>query len=102
LANVAVSTNGGLARGIRRVLSSRKIRGAAGGDDDPAAAALQHSRDDGSAAQMHAEDVRLENAPPVDGFNLPGGALLIADSRVGDQQLHCPCLRNRSLDGGWI
>ena len=102
--HLAVTTDGSLARRIRGALAAGQIRRSAAGDHDPAAAALEHARDHGPAGQVNAEHVDLIDLPPLGRVDLPRRPLrmTLADSRVGDQQIHVARLGDHPLDRGAI
>src|SRR5207248_5902871 len=85
---LAEAPDGGLARGVRRAPSAAwEIRRAAAGDDDPSSSALEHARDHGAAAEVDAEDVHLEDLPPLVRGGLPRVARWAVDARVRHEQV---------------
>ena len=90
--------HGRLARAVRGAFQAGKIGGTARDVDDPPGAARDHAWDDGPAAEVDAEDVDLEDPPPLSGFELPGGVFVNRDASVGDEHIDRPELGLGQLD----
>src|SRR5260221_9013361 len=90
--------DGGLARSVRRrlVLAGRLVRGAARDVHDAPAAADDHLRCERVAAEIEAEDVHLERAPPL--LRVPERRLAPADPGVADEQVDVVGLARPALD----
>ena len=87
---LAVAPDGGLARRVRRAGRAGEVRGAAARDHDPAAATLEHPGNDLPTAEVDAEHVGLEHAPPRLRLDLPGALLPDGHAGVGDEQVDRP------------
>ena len=84
---LAEAVHGRLAGAVGRRRAARQVGGAARDVDDAPAAALDHPRDHGAAAEVDAEDVDLEDVPPLVGLELPAGVLPDRDPRVVDEEV---------------
>ncbi len=85
---LAEASERGLAGGVRRVPpGAGEVGGAAAGVHDPPAAALDHPRHDRPAAEVGAEDVHLEDVPPLGDVGLPRAALPQPDAGVVHEQV---------------
>ena len=67
--------------------ADREVGGAGAEDHDPARAALDHPGEDGAAAQIGAEDVDLEDVPPVARRDVERRAVGGRDAGVRDEQV---------------
>ena len=63
----------------------REVAGPAAGDDDATAVAVEHARNHGAAGEVDAEDIDLENIPPVRGLDFPGVRLADVSPGVRDE-----------------
>lgn len=92
---------GGLDR--HAVHPQRKERAPGGDVDDPAPTTALHPGDRGSRTQVRAEDVDLEDSPPVVRLLLPERPFVASETGVRDQQVERAELgfdrRYRRLDG---
>src|SRR2546423_10464899 len=88
----------GLARRVGRAGRIRQVRRAAPRDDDSSAAAPDHPRDDRAAGEEDAEDVHLEDVPPLLGLDLPGALLTDIAPSIRHEQVDLADLGDPTLD----